>query len=74
VAAFFPAAGYRYDDYGGLTSVGNYGAYYTSSPYGSAAYDVDLTSSTVLPAGNGSSRAHAQSVRCVKEFILVCYL
>jgi hypothetical protein len=69
---FFPAAGDRFTS-GQLRNVGCFGGYWASSPLGANAYDIDLTSGDADPA-NTNDRRNGFPVRCVKEFILVCYL
>ncbi|MDR1882152.1 MAG: hypothetical protein LBR26_05145 [Prevotella sp.] len=64
---WFPAAGYRYYDYGTLYVVGYGGGYWSSSPYDSSdAYCLDFTSNSVFPASD-DDRRYGFSVRCVKE-------
>ena len=61
---FFPAAGYRYDYDGGARNRGNYGDYWSSSPYSSNAYGLSFSSSNVdVVIGY---RARGDSVRCVQ--------
>jgi hypothetical protein len=55
-----------------LYNVGVGGYYYSSSPNAAGAYDIDLSSGGAGPAGY-NDRSYAQPVRCVKEFISVCY-
>ena len=62
---FFPAAGYRYDYDAGARNRGNYGDYWSSSPYSSTAYGLSFSSSNVdVVIGY---RARGDSVRCVQE-------
>ena len=62
---FFPAAGYRYDYDAGARNRGNYGDYWSSSPYSSNAYGLSFSSSNVdVVIGY---RARGDSVRCVQE-------
>lgn len=64
---WFPAAGYRYSDDGGMYGVGSYGSYWSASPnsefYG---YYLFFSSGNVNPASY-SGRAYGFSVRCVQE-------
>ena len=64
---WFPAAGHRYSDDGGMSSVGGYGYYWSASPYSEdGGYGLYFDSGYVNPASNGN-RASGFSVRCVQE-------
>lgn len=63
----FPAAGYRYSDDGGMSSVGSIGNYWSASPYSeNYGYYLYFYSGYVNPADN-INRARGFSVRCVQE-------
>ncbi|MDR1883247.1 MAG: hypothetical protein LBR26_10785 [Prevotella sp.] len=69
---FFPAAGFRLDSNGLLYYVGNYGAYWSSSPSSSSsAYGPDFDGGSYVDPFDPDTRPYGLSVRCVKEFILV---
>lgn len=64
---WFPAAGYRSSDGGGMSSVGSYGGYWSASPYSeNYGYGLSFYSGYVDPAYYGN-RATGFSVRCVQE-------
>ena len=65
---WFPAAGCRYSNAGGVYDVGNYGIYWSMSPYNeSYGYYLYFYSSYVSPAYVSNNRAAGRSVRCVQE-------
>ena len=65
---WYPAAGYRYSDDGGLYCVGFRGGYWSVTPSGSDAYDLYFyDGGYVDPTINYSNRANGQSVRCLQE-------
>lgn len=64
---WFPAAGYRDSDDGGMSLVGSYGYYWSASPYSeNYGYYLLFYSGYVYPAYN-YRRAYGFSVRCVQE-------
>ncbi|MDR1884030.1 MAG: fibrobacter succinogenes major paralogous domain-containing protein [Prevotella sp.] len=67
---FFPAAGYRNYDYGGLREVGYAAHHWSSSPSNSDAYRLCIFGGNV-DAPSAITRTYGFPVRCVKEFILV---
>ena len=62
---WYPASGYRYDYDGSLLNVGNYGFYWSASPYSSSAYALDFYDFGYDPSGY-RYRASGQSVRCLQ--------
>ncbi len=69
IQAYYPAAGYRHESSGALTSVGARGAYWASSSYAAG-----VIGASHLAFGSGdvgplrtASRANGLSVRCVQE-------
>ena len=62
-----PAAGRRYNTNGALTSRGNSGYYWSSTEYGTSAFNLYFDSSAVYPANSGGSRALGFSLRCIAE-------
>jgi uncharacterized protein (TIGR02145 family) len=64
---FMPVAGYRDMD-GALNGAGQYGAYWSDSPYNSSnAYCMTLGISRVSQSANNYPKQYAFSVRCVAE-------
>ena len=63
---WYPASGYRYYGYGGLSKVGNYGYYWSASPYGYDAYYLCFGSSGYVRPSDGYYRANGYSVRCLQ--------
>jgi hypothetical protein len=63
-----PMAGYR--EFDGSPKSGAYGRYWSSSPYSSYAYGLHFSASNLYPQNN-YYRAHAFSVRCFKNSIVV---
>ncbi len=63
---FLPAAGYRYGSSGHFFSVGTYGKYWSSTPYGTNSQYLTFNSSSVAPGYIGH-RADGFSVRCVAQ-------
>lgn len=64
---WFPAAGYRHSDDGGMGNVGSYGSYWSASPYSeSYGYYLVFSSGLVSPAYD-YYRAGGFAVRCVQE-------
>ena len=64
----FPLAGYRNQSDGSLNNRGSNGNYWSSSPNGSNAYNLNFNSSNVNPANN-NNRANGLTVRCVKDLL-----
>ena len=63
---WYPASGYRYYGRGGLSSVGNFGNYWSASPNGFFAYSLCFDNNgSVLPSDDGN-RASGLSVRCLQ--------
>jgi hypothetical protein len=68
---FYPAAGRRNRDTGGLDSVGSAGVYWSSSPSGvSGGYHLYFGSTSVAPSGS-NSRGYGFPARCIAAFITV---
>ena len=66
-ASWYPAAGYRLSDDGGLSGVGYYGVYWSVAPNGDNAYSLYFSYyGSVFPA-DYDGRADGQSVRCLQE-------
>jgi uncharacterized protein (TIGR02145 family) len=65
-ALTLPAAGYRSDTNGSLSSRGNYGFYWGSTENGTNAFGLVFNSSTVYPASYGN-RTGGFSLRCIAE-------
>ena len=64
---WFPAAGYRFSDDGGMSSVGSGGHFWSASPNSeNNGCSLGFGSGDVYPAGN-LNRAYGFSVRCVQE-------
>ena len=64
---WYPASGYRSSSGGGLINVGSNGYYWSVSPNGKNAFNLDFYyDGYVYPAGN-YFRAYGQSVRCLQE-------
>ena len=61
-----PLAGYRNRANGSLKHQGSNGNYWSSSPFGTNAYNLNFNSGGVNPANN-NNRAYGFSVRCVKD-------
>jgi uncharacterized protein (TIGR02145 family) len=61
-----PAAGNRNNSNGSLNNQGSNGNYWSSTPNGSNAYNLNFNSSNVNP-GNNNNRSNGFSVRCVVE-------
>ena len=64
---WYPAAGYMGHNDAVLYGVGSYGAYWTASSYGHAAYCLYFNDSGTVVPTDFNSRACALSVRCVNE-------
>lgn len=67
---WFPAAGYRTLDGGGLDGSPFFGDYWSASPYSGEATTagiLGLNSSGEVTPHNGGSRSYGFSVRCVSE-------
>jgi uncharacterized protein (TIGR02145 family) len=60
-----PAAGFRTNNTGALSNRGYYGYYWSSSEYGTLAYNLNFLSSNATT--NGTNRTNGFSVRCVSE-------
>ena len=64
---WYPASGYLYYYDGSLRDVGDYGGYWSASPYDYLAYYLYFfNGGYVIPSGS-SNRASGQSVRCLQE-------
>ena len=63
---WYPASGWRLDDDGSLSSVGDRGYCWSASPNGDYAFRMYFSGGVAFPFYN-SYRANGQSVRCVKE-------
>ena len=66
-ASWYPAAGYRYYDDGGLYGVGYYGSYWSVAPNGSSAFYLYFDGNGFVNPSRSSYRASGQSVRCLQE-------
>ena len=64
---WYPAAGYRLLDSGGLNDVGQRGVYWSVTPNGNDAFFFDFYNDGNVYYMNGSFRSSALSVRCLKE-------
>ena len=66
---WYPASGYLNSGFGVLFSSGDYGYYWSVTPYGgSSAYYLNFNGNgNVYPTSNGRSRSHGYSDRCLKE-------
>ena len=64
---WYPASGCRYDGDGSLCSVGNYGSYWSASPYDSSAYYLYFGNDGYVNPSNNDDRSYGQSVRCLQE-------
>ena len=64
---WYPASGYRNKDDGSLSNVGNYGDYWSASPYSSFAYYLRFNYYGDVYPSNHYSRAFGSSVRCLQE-------
>lgn len=62
-----PAAGYRNNDDGGLNGVGNNGNYWSVTPNGNNAYNLNFNNNGNVNPTNNNNRANGQSVRCLQE-------
>ena len=65
---WYPASGYRFDNGGGQTNVGNDGYYWSASPYsGYYAYFLYFYCNGNVGPSLSNSRAFGYSVRCLQE-------
>ena len=64
---WYPASGYRFSSDVSLFNVGNYGNYWSASPFDSYAYDLCFDSYGVVYPSYDYHRAGGQSVRCLQE-------
>ena len=71
---FLPASGYRYYRDGGLYNVGNFGRYWSSTPFYTSlsstsysAYYLYFYSDGSVYSSSNTSRTHGCSVRCLQE-------
>jgi hypothetical protein len=63
---FFPASGYRNYLTGALSSVGQYGSTWSSTPLGETSRVLFFNATTIYPT-NPNDRAYSHPVRCVKK-------
>ena len=63
---WYPASGFRYDNYGSLDNVGFYGYYWSASPDYFNAYSLDFSRYGSVYPSYRYSRARGQSVRCLQ--------
>ena len=66
-SSWYPASGYRSSSDGDLYNVGNYGVYWSVTPYGYNAYGLTFTSNGGVYPSNSDYRAYGHSVRCLQE-------
>ena len=64
---WYPASGYRYNDYGSLYNVGDLGSYWSASPYNYNAYYLYFSGDGYVSPSNDRYRARGLSVRCLQE-------
>ena len=64
---WYPASGYRDYHDGSLDSVGDYGGYWSASPYGDYAYSLFVNDLGGVYPSTFGNRAHGYSVRCLQE-------
>lgn len=63
--AWYPYAGYYYDNFYGLTNVGSSGYYWSSTGEGDGAYCLQMSHTSALPYAH-DSQATGMSVRCMR--------
>ena len=66
-ATWYPAAGFRYGNFGALYYVGDFGIYWSVAPYGNFAFHLYFNCDGGVYPTNYNSRAYGQSVRCLQE-------
>ncbi len=66
-ATWYPASGCRDSDDGSLSDVGEYGFYWSVTPYDYVAYRLSFGYYGSVTPTNHGSRAYGQSVRCLQE-------
>jgi uncharacterized protein (TIGR02145 family) len=64
---WYPASGFRYSNDGCLSTVGNYGYYWSASPDGYGAYYLGFNDYGHVSPSNDYNRAVGCSVRCLQE-------
>ena len=64
---WYPASGYRNDYDGSPFDVGNYGYYWSASPYSHHAYYLYFNNRGYVNPSSNNKRAGGQSVRCLQE-------
>ena len=64
---WYPASGYRGNDYGALYDVGYYGRYWSVSPGINYAYFLYFSNDGYVSSMGNDSRAYGFSVRCLQE-------
>ena len=64
---WYPASGYRSGYDGSLNKVGNYGFYWSASPYNDYAYRLDFSDDGDVEPSGSLARAGGISVRCLQE-------
>ena len=62
-----PASGYRNNNDGDLNNVGNNGNYWSVTPNGNNAYNLNFNNNGNVNPSNNNNRANGQSVRCLQE-------
>ena len=64
---WYPASGFRYDDRGRLSAVGDYGGYWSASPGDGYAYSLFFRYDGNVNQSSYGKRANGRSVRCFQE-------
>lgn len=64
---WYPASGYRYRNDGSLGGVGNYGYYWSASPYSEFAYYLSFDYGGIVDPSDTTPRSAGYPVRCIQE-------